>query len=33
VEIVTSPKDLPAVIPRSNNPKWRGLGITPGGRR
>ncbi len=26
VEIVTSPKDLPAVFPRSNNPKWRGLG-------
>ncbi len=26
VQIVTSPKDLPAVFPLTNNPRWRGLG-------
>ena len=26
VQIVTSPKDLPAVFPHTNNPRWRGLG-------
>ena len=26
VQIVTSPKAMPAVFPHTNNPKWRGLG-------
>jgi hypothetical protein len=26
VQIFTSPKAMPAVFPRSRNPKWRGLG-------
>ena len=26
VQILTSPKAMPAVFPHSNNPKWRGLG-------
>src|ERR1700704_2213478 len=26
VQIVTSPKAMPAVLPHTNNPKWRGLG-------
>jgi hypothetical protein len=26
VQIFTSPKDMPAVFPHSNNPRWRGLG-------
>jgi hypothetical protein len=26
VQIVTSPKALPALFPHTNNPKWRGLG-------
>jgi hypothetical protein len=25
VQISTSPKDMPAVFPHTNNPKWRGL--------
>src|SRR6478609_10813215 len=26
VQIVTSPKDLPAMLPHTNDPNWRGLG-------
>ena len=26
MQIVTSPKAMPAVFPHTNNPKWRGLG-------
>jgi len=26
VQIVTSPKAMPAVFPHTNNPEWRGLG-------
>jgi hypothetical protein len=29
VQIFSSPPALPAVFPRSNNPKWRGLGYDP----
>jgi hypothetical protein len=26
VQIVTSPEDLPAMLPHTNDPNWRGLG-------
>ncbi|MDT5183017.1 MAG: hypothetical protein QOI29_1175 [Mycobacterium sp.] len=29
VQVYTSPRALPRVLPRSNNPKWRGLRYSP----
>jgi hypothetical protein len=29
VQIVTSPHSLPALFPRSHNPKWSGVGYNP----